>query len=248
MAPVFTKLDLAVEPGKSLAIVGPSGSGKSSVVSLIERFYDPLEGKVAVMNGAYDLRNLDLDWFRHQIALVGQEPVLFAGSIADNIRFGKPDATMEEVTQAAMAANAHKFIMKFPQKYDTLVGEKGAQLSGGQKQRVAIARAIIRSPKLLLLDEATSALDTESEKKVQKALDKIMVGRTSIIVAHRLSTIRNADQIAVLSDGHVVELGSYDELMSHKGGHFYELVQKQLGRGTSKRAKSSVALQASTTA
>lgn len=153
---------------------------------------------------------------------------MFAGTIAENIAYGKPGATMEEIKEAATRAHAHKFISKFPNGYDTYVGEKGTQVSGGQKQRIAIARAIIRDPKVLLLDEATSALDTESEKVVQKALNEVMQGRTSVIVAHRLSTIRNADQIAVVSGGCIVELGTYKELMAKKG-HFYGLVQRQLG-------------------
>ena len=180
-------------------------SGKSTVVSLVERFYDPDQGQVLV--DGVDIKTVQLRWLRQQIGLVSQEPVLFGTSIKDNIAYGKDDATDEEVEGAAALANAASFISKMPKGYETLVGERGVQLSGGQKQRIAIARAILKNPKILLLDEATSALDAESEHIVQEALEKVMVGRTTIVVAHRLTTIRNADLIAVIQRGVVVETG-----------------------------------------
>jgi len=221
---IFNNLSLDIEPGKVVALVGESGGGKSTVVSMLERFYDPDEGQVVV--DGVDLREFDLKWWRQQVGLVGQEPVLFAGSIAENIAYGKPGASQEEIEGAAKMANAHKFISSFPEGYNTFVGEKGTQLSGGQKQRIAIARAIIKNPKVLLLDEATSALDTQSEKVVQKALDKVMKGRTTIVIAHRLSTIKDADVIYVLAAGKVVEKGRHDELLE-KGGLYHSLVQRQ---------------------
>jgi len=193
-------------------------------VGLIERFYDCQGGKISIDH--LNIKDLNVKELRQQVSLVGQEPVLFAGSIADNIRYGKPDATQEEIEQAARSANAHKFITSFPDGYNTDVGEKGAQLSGGQKQRIAIARAIIKNPKILLLDEATSALDSESEKVVQKALDKVMKGRTTILVAHRLTTIRNADMIVVINKGQVAEKGTHEELYE-KRGQYYDLVERQ---------------------
>eukprot|EP00735_Rhodelphis_limneticus_P009656 TRINITY_DN2844_c0_g1::TRINITY_DN2844_c0_g1_i4::g.6179::m.6179 TRINITY_DN2844_c0_g1::TRINITY_DN2844_c0_g1_i4::g.6179 ORF type:complete len:1355 (+),score=423.35,sp/Q8T9W4/ABCB3_DICDI/43.86/0.0,sp/Q8T9W4/ABCB3_DICDI/40.03/2e-124,ABC_membrane/PF00664.18/1.2e-55,ABC_membrane/PF00664.18/1.4e-46,ABC_tran/PF00005.22/4.1e-35,ABC_tran/PF00005.22/1e-33,SMC_N/PF02463.14/5.3e-05,SMC_N/PF02463.14/40,SMC_N/PF02463.14/6.4e-05,AAA_21/PF13304.1/0.0079,AAA_21/PF13304.1/2.8,AAA_21/PF13304.1/0.0016,ABC_ATPase/PF09 len=207
---VFQGMNLAIEPGQRVALVGSSGSGKSTIVGLLQRFYDPNDGQVCL--DGHDLRDLNLAWLRMQYGMVGQEPVLFATSIIENIRYGKPDATLEEVVAAAKQANAHDFISKLPAGYDTEI--KQTQLSGGQKQRVAIARAIIRNPKILLLDEATSALDAESERLVQDALDKLMVGRTTVIVAHRLSTIKTADRIIVVHEGKVVESGTHDELMA----------------------------------
>ena len=212
---VLNGLDLQIRSGQTVALVGQSGCGKSSTISLIQRFYD-IEGGSITLDG-YKLSELNIKWLRSQFGYVGQEPVLFSGTIADNIRFGKPNATQEEIEEAAKASNAHNFIMKFPDKYDTFVGEKGAQLSGGQKQRIAIARAMIRNPKILLLDEATSALDNKSEKIVQEALDRIMKNRTTIVVAHRLSTIRNADQIFVFNKGQIVEKGNHDELIKLDG-------------------------------
>ena len=185
--------------GQSVAIVGTSGCGKSTCVQLIQRLYDPLSGEVFI--DGVDIRNLNVAWLREQIGVVGQEPVLFATTIGENIKYGKEGTTQEEIERAARQANAHVFIEKLPLKYDTLVGERGAQLSGGQKQRIAIARALIRNPTILLFDEATSALDTRSEAIVQSALDQAAQGRTTIIVAHRLTTVRRADKIIVLSNG-----------------------------------------------
>jgi len=221
---VLKNMNLSCEPGKVLALVGQSGSGKSSIVSLLERFYDPEQG--AVLLDGTPITDLNIKWLRAQIGLVSQEPVLFSGTIADNIRYGKPDATMEEVVKAAKASNAHKFVKKFPDGYDTEVGERGAQLSGGQKQRIAIARAIIKNPKVLLLDEATSALDSESEKVVQEALNNVMKGRTTVVIAHRLSTIRHADTIAVISNGVVAETGTHEELIKREG-LYHNLVMRQ---------------------
>ncbi|MQL85301.1 hypothetical protein Taro_017824 [Colocasia esculenta] len=213
---IFRNFALFFPAGKTVAVVGGSGSGKSTVVSLIERFYDPNQGQVFLDN--VDIRTLQLKWLREQIGLVNQEPALFATSILENILYGKPDATMAEVEAAASAANAHSFISLLPNGYNTQVGERGVQLSGGQKQRIAIARAMLKNPKILLLDEATSALDAGSESIVQEALDRLMVGRTTVVVAHRLSTIRNVDTIAVIQQGQVVETGTHDELIA-KGSH-----------------------------
>ncbi|KAJ1475715.1 ATP-binding cassette transporter [Baffinella frigidus] len=227
---VCNDFSLVVEAGTTVALVGASGSGKSTVVSLVERFYDPDSGSVK-MDGV-DIRELNVRWLREQIGLVGQEPVLFAGTIADNIANGKVGATREEVEEAAKMANAYSFIMEFPAGFETDVGQKGGQLSGGQKQRVAIARAMIKNPSILLLDEATSALDTTSEKVVQQALDELMrkTKRTTIVIAHRLSTIRNADRICVVKRGRVVEQGTHDQLMANApNGAYYKLQAHQTG-------------------
>ncbi|TVU24839.1 hypothetical protein EJB05_27299, partial [Eragrostis curvula] len=225
-SPVLVNFSLRVPVGRTVALVGGSGSGKSTVIALLERFYDPSAGFVAL--DGVDIRRLRLKWLRAQMGLVSQEPALFAMSVRENILFGKEDATEEEVVAAANAANAHSFISQLPQGYDTQVGERGVQMSGGQKQRIAIARAILRSPKILLLDEATSALDTKSERTVQKALDLASAGRTTIVIAHRLSTVRNADTIAVMQSGEVKELGCHDELIADKNGTYSSLVH--LGR------------------
>jgi len=217
---------LDVESGKATALVGASGSGKSTVIQLIERFYDVGSGILSI--DGVEIKDFDLNWLREQIGLVSQEPILFSCSIEENIRYGKEDASDDEVVAAARAANAHDFIQSFPKGYKTLVGERGTQLSGGQKQRVAIARAVLKNPKILLLDEATSALDTESERLVQDALDKLMQHRTSIIIAHRLSTIQNCDKIVVINKGNVVEQGSHDELLRLNAAYAH-LVSRQMG-------------------
>ncbi|KAJ9551428.1 hypothetical protein OSB04_015473 [Centaurea solstitialis] len=222
---IFKDFNLRVPAGKTVALVGGSGSGKSTAIALLQRFYDPHGGEILVDGVRID--RLQLKWWRSQMGLVSQEPALFATSIKENIIFGKEDAVMEEVLEAAKASNAHDFISQLPLAYDTQVGERGVQMSGGQKQRIAIARALIKSPRILLLDEATSALDSESERVVQAALDQAAVGRTTIIVAHRLSTIRNADLIAVVTNGHVVEFGPHEQLIRLENGAYTALVRLQ---------------------
>ncbi|GJX55407.1 ABC transporter B family member 15-like protein [Tanacetum coccineum] len=226
--PILQGLDLRVKAGKTIGLVGGSGSGKSTIISLLERFYDPVKGDI-LLDG-HRIKGLQLKWLRSQMGLVNQEPVLFATSIKENILFGKEGVSTELVELAAKAANAHDFIIKLPDAYETQVGQFGIQLSGGQKQRIAIARALLKEPKILLLDEATSALDSESERVVQEALDQASVGRTTIIVAHRLTTIRKADKIVVLKSGKVIESGSHDDLMmknSGEGGAYFQMVQLQ---------------------
>ncbi|CAG5131707.1 unnamed protein product, partial [Candidula unifasciata] len=221
---VLKGFNLDIQPGQTVALVGSSGCGKSTIINLIQRFYDPDHGKI-LLDGV-DLKELNIHWLRGNIGIVSQEPILFGISIAKNIALGRPGISMQEIQAAAKMANAHSFISALPQGYDTLVGERGAQLSGGQKQRVAIARALVRDPKILLLDEATSALDSKSEGVVQEALDKAREGRTTIVVAHRLSTIQNADVIYVLDSGEVVETGRHQTLMEKKG-IYYNLVTLQ---------------------
>ncbi|KAL2563972.1 hypothetical protein AAZX31_19G015300 [Glycine max] len=216
---------LKIPAGNTVALVGGSGSGKSTLISLLQRFYDPIEGEIRLDGVA--INRLQLKWFRSQMGLVSQEPTLFATSIKENILFGKEDANEEDIVEAAKAANAHDFISQLPQGYNTRVGEKGVQISGGQKQRIAIARAIIKKPQILLLDEATSALDSESERKVQEALDKIVLDRTTIVVAHRLSTIRDAHVIIVLENGKIIEMGSHGELTQIDNGLYTSLVHFQ---------------------
>ncbi|XP_014102285.3 ATP-dependent translocase ABCB1 [Bactrocera oleae] len=223
---ILNKLNLTIKRGQTIALVGSSGCGKSTIIQLVQRFYDPQEGSVYFND--VDLKDINITWLRERIGVVGQEPILFGTTIYENIRYGREDATREMIIAAATAANAHTFINKLPKGLDTLVGERGAQLSGGQKQRIAIARALVRDPEILLLDEATSALDTASEAKVQAALEKASKGRTTIIVAHRLSTIRRADRIIVINKGEVVESGTHAELMELKS-HYYNLVTTQLG-------------------
>ncbi|KOB70640.1 putative multidrug resistance protein, partial [Operophtera brumata] len=221
---VLKGISLSVSRGKSVALVGQSGSGKSTVIQLIGRYYEVIDGSINI-DGS-DVRDVSVRWLRARIGLVGQEPVLFNVSVRENILYGRDEATHDEVIEAAKLANAHNFIVKLPKGYDTIVGERGASLSGGQKQRIAIARAVVRNPVVLLLDEATSALDTASEAEVQIALDKAAEGRTTIVVAHRLSTIRNVDVIYAMKDGEITESGSHEELMAKKG-HYYEMVLMQ---------------------
>ncbi|XP_059789995.1 phosphatidylcholine translocator ABCB4 isoform X8 [Balaenoptera ricei] len=224
---ILKALNLKVDSGQMVALVGNSGCGKSTVVQLIQRLYDPTEGMITI--DGQDIRMFNVRYLREIIGVVSQEPVLFSTTIAENIRYGRGNVTMDEIKKAVKEANAYEFIMKLPQKFDTLVGERGAQLSGGQKQRIAIARALVRNPKILLLDEATSALDTESEAEVQAALDKAREGRTTIVIAHRLSTIRNADVIAGFEDGVIVEQGSHKELMKKEGVYFRLVKMQTLG-------------------
>jgi ATP-binding cassette subfamily B (MDR/TAP) protein 1 len=220
---------LEIQAGQVCALCGPSGSGKSTIIALLQRFYDPRSGDVLI-DGA-DIKSLNVKWLRQQLGLVGQEPVLFEGTVAQNIGYGKDGATQAEIEEAAKAANAHDFILNdLGEGYTTQVGLRGGKLSGGQKQRVAIARALVRKPSIMLLDEATSALDNTSEKVVQAALDEIMSKqkRTTITIAHRLSTIRGADTIAVVNQGQVVEQGSHDELLKiGPKGVYFQLVQAQ---------------------
>jgi len=221
---IFRDLSISVHSGKTVALVGESGSGKSTVISLLERFYDPDSGRI-LLDGI-EIRTLQIKWLRQQMGLVSQEPILFNDSIRANIAYGKDGIVSDEqIVTAAEASNAHKFISGLPQGYDTCVGERGVQLSGGQKQRIAIARAIIKDPRILLLDEATSALDAESERIVQDALDRVMVNRTTIVVAHRLSTIKDADLIAVVKNGVIAEKGKHDELLSIRDGAYASLVK-----------------------
>jgi subfamily B ATP-binding cassette protein MsbA len=217
--PVLSDVSFEIQPGEMVAFVGPTGSGKTTLINLIHRFYDPTEG--AVLIDGYDLRSVRIDSLYRQIALVPQETILFGGTILENIRYGREDATDKEVMDAGHAAHAHEFISTMPDGYQTIVGEKGVNLSGGQRQRLAIARAILKNPRLLILDEATSALDSESERLVQDALDRLMAGRTTFVVAHRLSTVQRADRIIVLNKGRIVEQGNHASLMAEKGLYHY---------------------------
>ncbi|KAM3821027.1 ATP-binding cassette sub-family B member 5 [Vipera latastei] len=233
---ILRGLNLKIQPGQTIALVGSSGCGKSTTIQLLQRFYDPPQGQITI--DGHDIRTLNIKWMRENIGIVSQEPVLFATTIAGNIRYGREDITDAEIEQAAKEANAYDFIMKLPDKFNTMVGERGAQLSGGQKQRIAIARALARNPKILLLDEATSALDNQSESIVQAALDKARAGRTTIVIAHRLSTIRTADVIAGLEKGVLVEQGTHGELMAHKG-LYYALVMQQNYQGEEQESETS---------
>ena len=225
---IFKGFSLSIQPGKSTALVGQSGSGKSTIIGLIERFYDPLVGTIEI--DGIDIKTYNLRALRKHIGLVSQEPTLFAGTIRENIVYGSETAIEEEIVSAARNANAHDFITSLKDGYDTWCGERGVQLSGGQKQRIAIARAILKNPAILLLDEATSALDSHSEMVVQEALDRILVGRTSLVVAHRLSTIQNCDVITVLEKGIVLETGTHASLMSKgSAGTYFGLVTMQQG-------------------
>ncbi|NWG88120.1 MAG: ABC transporter ATP-binding protein [Hydrogenophilaceae bacterium] len=221
---VIKGVSLAIEPGEMIGLVGHSGSGKSTLVNLICRFYDVSEGSIRL--DGVDIRSLPVAEFRRNIGLVLQEPFLFFGTIAENIAYGRPDATRAEIVAAARAAHAHEFILRLPQGYDSLVGERGQGLSGGERQRISIARALLIDPKILILDEATSSVDTETEKEIQKALDNLVRGRTTLAIAHRLSTLRRADRLVVMDRGQIVEVGNHDQLMAREG-HYYRLYQAQ---------------------
>ena len=224
---VLQDVSFKAEPGEVVAIVGPSGAGKSTIANLLPRFYDTTAGSISIDGN--NISEVTLASLREQVGIVPQETVLFNGTLYDNILYGRLEATREEVEAAAKAANAHNFIMEFPNGYETMLGDRGLNLSGGQRQRIAIARAILKNPRVLILDEATSALDTESERIVQEALDRLMVGRTSFVIAHRLSTIKNANKILVLQRGRIVEVGTHDELMAnHKlYSHLYNIQYRE---------------------
>lgn len=209
-----------------MALVGSSGSGKTTIGSLIPRFYEPTSGKILI--DQMILTELQTSWIRNQIGIVSQEPILISSTIADNIKYGNPTATLPDIEKAARAANAYDFISQFPEGFATKVGEKGIQLSGGQKQRVAIARALLKNPKILILDEATSNLDTASEHLVQEALQRLTVGRTTLVIAHRLATVKDADIIFVLQEGQIVQQGKHEQLARDHEGLYYQLLQRQL--------------------
>ena len=225
---MLQNVNLVAEPGQTIAILGATGSGKSTIIDLIPRFYDVTKGKLTV--DGVDVRDVTLESLRSNIGVALQEAILFSGTIRDNIRYGKPDASEEEVIAAAKAAQAHEFIMSFPNGYDTDVGERGAGLSGGQKQRVSIARALLVQPKILILDDSTSSVDVETEAKIQEQLDRIMENRTSFIIAQRISTVLKADKIVVLDKGRIAAEGTHNELM--KTSPIYrEIYDSQLGGG-----------------
>ena len=224
--PVIQGIDFTIAPGQKVAVVGPSGAGKTTISALILRYYSLDEGQILFDDQSSE--SFPISSLRNEMALVPQDIILFGGSIAENIAYGKPGASLDEIKRAAEKANALEFIESFPEGFDTLVGERGIQLSGGQRQRVAIARAILKDPTVLILDEATSSLDSESERLVQDALEKLMQGRTSLIIAHRLSTIRKADNILVLDQGRVKEQGTHDQLMKIENGTYRNLTDLQL--------------------
>ena len=224
--PVFGKLNLRIAEGEAVALVGKSGSGKSTIAALIQRLYEPGDGSIYI--DGVDIAELSASWLRRQIGTVSQEPILMSTTIRENIAYGKPEASLQEINEAAELAYASEFIEAFPDKYETLVGERGVQLSGGQKQRIAIARAMLKDPQILILDEATSALDAESEELVRKALHNLMQGRTVIVIAHRLSTVKDTDRVVVLDHGEIVEEGSHSELLQNGDSMYFNLVENQL--------------------
>jgi len=222
---VLHDIEFEMAPGEMVALVGPSGAGKTSIANLICRFYDPNQGQITI--DGHDLRRIKLSSLRQQVAVVLQDSFLFNNSVVENLLYGKPDATRDELIQAANAANAHEFITQLPEGYDTEIGERGVKLSGGQKQRLALARAILADPGILILDEATSSVDAEAEFLIQQALERVLEGRTSLVIAHRLSTVRNADKIIVLDQGHIVETGRHETLLQ-QGGLYSQLYKRQM--------------------
>jgi len=221
---VLSKVSFTAEPGQTIAIVGPTGAGKTTIINLLPRFYDVTHGSVKI--DGVDVRDVTAESIRKQVGIVLQDTFLFSASVMDNIRFGRPDATDEEVYAAARLANADSFIERLPEKYETILGERGSGLSQGQRQLLSIARAALADPRVLILDEATSSVDTRTERLIQKAFDQLLAGRTSFVIAHRLSTIRNADQILVLKDGQIIERGQHDELLAQEG-FYYDLYMSQ---------------------
>jgi ATP-binding cassette, subfamily B (MDR/TAP), member 1 len=225
---VMKNFNLTIEPGQQVALVGPSGSGKSTTVSLLEKFYEPDSGEIII--DGHNLKDLSPQYLHKQIGIVTQEPVLFAMTIKENIMYSvdPKNVSDSDIFEAAKKANAHEFIMKLPKKYETQIGERGSNISGGQKQRIAIARAVLQNPNILLLDEATSALDSGSEHIVQDALNKLMQGRTTIIIAHRLTTIKDVDKIVVIEHGEIKEMGTHDELLANEDGVYHKLASRQM--------------------
>jgi ATP-binding cassette subfamily B protein len=224
--PALREVSFLAEAGEMIGLAGPSGAGKSTLVNLICRFYDVTDGQILI--DGIDIREYDVQWLRRQVGVVLQEPYLFHGTIADNIRYGNPQATEQQVIRAAKSANAHDFVVGFPDGYDTMVGERGQSLSGGERQRISIARAILHDPRILILDEATSSVDTETEKQIQQALDRLVEGRTTFAIAHRLSTLQAADRLIVLEKGRIAEQGTHDELVNKEGGVYAKLHKTQV--------------------
>ncbi|OQY18634.1 MAG: hypothetical protein B6I35_12785 [Anaerolineaceae bacterium 4572_32.2] len=222
---VLHDVEFEMAPGEVVALVGPSGAGKTSIANLLCRFYDPVHGKITI--DGHDLRRVKLASLRSQVAVVLQDTFLFNSTVRENLLYGKPDATDKELIAAAQAAYAHEFIAELPDAYDTEIGERGVRLSGGQKQRLALARAILADPRILILDEATSSVDAEAEYLIQQALESVLKGRTALVIAHRLSTIRNADKIIALEEGRIIEVGEHHELMD-RGGLYSQLYRRQL--------------------